>query len=241
MKTIFVTLPIGLSVRNILFTGVLERLTASGRVRVVAFTPIPDMAERYHGLNDKLVFEQLPAVPRYASSRIINRMLSLRFQQINSDPTLTSHKVKRRALRTTNLRQYLLDTILSQPLPKSKILQRLLTAFHNRSAYVPNTIQSLFDRYKPSLVFATNPHGMREYYFLKYAKLNGIPTVGMIHSWDALSTKGCLVMPIDSYLVWNQVMKNELITLHGVLDGQITITGIPQFDVYAEPTPDARR
>jgi CDP-glycerol glycerophosphotransferase (TagB/SpsB family) len=63
----------------------------------------------------------------------------------------------------------------------------------------------------------------------------------MIHSWDALSTKGCLVMPIDSYLVWNQVMKNELITLHGVLDGQITITGIPQFDVYAEPTPDARR
>ncbi|NQW22633.1 MAG: CDP-glycerol glycerophosphotransferase family protein [SAR202 cluster bacterium] len=241
MKTIFVTLPVGLSVRNILFTGVLEKLTASGHVRVVAFTPIPDMAERYQGLNDNLVFEPLPAVPRYTPSRIINRMLSLRFQQINSDPALTSNKVKRKSLRATNPKQYLLDTVLSQPLPKSKILQRLLTAFHNRSANIPLTYQSLFDRYKPSLVFATNPHGMREYYFLKYAKLNGITTVGMIHSWDALTTEGCLVAPLDSYFVWNQVMKSELISIYGAHAAQIRLTGIPQFDVYAEPIPDERR
>ena len=241
MKTIFVTLPVGLSIRNILFTGVLERLTASGHVRVVVLTPILDMGERYQGLNDNLVFEHLPAVPRYASSRIINRMLSLRFQQINNDPDLTSNKAKRRALRTTNLRQYLLDTVLSQPLPKSKIIQRLLTALQNRSVNIPHTFQSLFDRYKPSLVFATNPHVMSEYYFLKYANLNGISAVGMIHSWDAITTEGCLVAPSDFYFVWNKVMKRELSSIHGVHEGQIMVTGIPQFDLYAEPIPDARR
>jgi hypothetical protein len=241
MKTIFVTLPAGLSVRNILFTGVLDSLLASGRARVVVFTPIPDMAERYQGLNDNLIFEALPEIPRYTSSKIINRMRTLRFQQINSDPALTSTRVKRRILRTTNPRQYLLDTLLSQPLPKSKFLQRLLTAFQNRNTNVPHSFQSLFDRYKPYLVFATNPHGMHEYYFLKYAKLSGITTVGMIHSWDALTTKGCIVAPSDSYFVWNQVMKGELISLHGVHEGQIRVTGIPQFDDYAKPIPDTLR
>ena len=241
MKTIFVTLPIGLSVRNILFTGVLDRLTANGRIRVVAFTPIPDMAEKYQSQNGNLIFEALPAVPRYTPNRVISRMLSLRFQQINSDPVLTSTKVKRRALRAASPRQYLLDTVLSQPLPKSKILQRLLTALRDRTVSVPDNVQSLFERYKPSLVFATNPHGMREYYFLKYAKSNGINTVGMIHSWDALTTEGCLVVPSDSYFVWNQVMKSELISLHGAHEEQIRVTGIPQFDVYAEPIQPTRR
>jgi hypothetical protein len=241
IKTIFVTLPIGLSVRNILFTGVLDRLTAGSDVRVVVFTPVPDLAERYPHTSDYLIFEPLPARDRYMLTGLLNLMLNLRFYSLNDDPALTSIKAKRRWLREISPRRHLFETILSQPLPKNKTLYRWLSALHNRRMGVSKTIPTLFDRYRPSLVFATNPTAMFEFDFLKYARSMGITTVGMIHSWDVLTTEGRIVVPLDHYLVWNQVIKGELIKIHGVSDEQITITGIPQFDVYAEPISLNRR
>ena len=82
---------------------------------------------------------------------------------------------------------------------------------------------------------------MQEYYFLKYARLTGSATAGMIHSWDTLTTEGRIVAPLDYCFVWNRVMERELIDLHHFPEEQIRVTGIPQFDVYAEPMPGSRR
>lgn len=235
------TLPIGLSVRNFLFTGVLEKLIASGGVRVVAFTAIPEIAEKYRSADDHLIFEPLPRFRRHTTTGAINRMLNLRFQHIHSDPLLTSTKQNRRIVRANRPRQYLLDILMSYPLPKSKTLFKWLNVVHNRPARVPSAVRSLFDRYQPSLLFATNPIAMEEYQFLKYAKLTGTTTVGMIHSWDTLTNGGRMVVPLDYHLVWNSVMKSGLTSLHRIPEEQIRVAGIPQFDLYAEPFPNSRR
>ena len=234
MKTVFVTLPIGLTVRNILFTGVLDRLVSRGDVRVVAFTPVPDLAERYSGTNDNLIFEPLPTRNRYRLTGLLNHVLNLRFKRIIDDPSLTSLRLKRRWLRTVRPKKWLFESMIAQPFPKSKILYRLLSALHSARLGVATEIPDIFKQYKPSMMFATNPTAMLEHDFLKYAKKVGIPTVGMIHSWDDLTTEGRIVVPLDRYFVWNQVMKEELIKLHGASENQISVTGIPQFDPYAD-------
>lgn len=240
MKTVFVTLPIGLSVRNILFTGVLDKLISLGDVRVVVFTAVPDLVEHYPYAGDCLVFESLPPL-RVNLNRILNRMLNIRFFSIHDDQNLTSHKQKRRAWRITNPGQYLCETILSQPFPRSKTLFQALSAFHCWRSSISESVRSLFANYQPSAVFATNPSGMNEFEFLRYASVRNIKTIGMIHSWDVLTTEGRIVSPLDYHFVWNQVMKTELVKLHGVSEGKIRVTGIPQFDIYAEPETQPQR
>jgi len=234
MKTIFVTLPIGLTVRNLLFTGVLNKVISQGDVRVVAFTPVLDLADRYSETEDHLIFEPLPPRNRYRLTGLLNHILNFRFKRLIDDPSLTSLRLKRRWLREVRPKQWLFESILAQPFPKSRLIYRILSAVHDRRLGVSKEIPELFDQYKPSMMFATNPTVMFEHDFLKFAKRTGVPTVGMIHSWDDLTTEGRIVVPVDRYFVWNELMKGELIKLHGASEEQISVTGIPQFDPYAD-------
>ena len=104
VKTVFVTLPIGLSVRNILYTGVLDRLTARDDVRVVAFTNVPDIEASYGSTNPRLIFEPLPEQSRYTLPRLLNRMLAVRFYRINENRSLrlrTSSRIGNQKLTTS--------------------------------------------------------------------------------------------------------------------------------------------
>ena len=235
MKTIFVTLPIGLSVRNILFTGVLEKVLSRRDVRLVAFTAIPNLGDRYPRPDDQLIFELLPERRRRTLTGLLNYSLNLRFNQLNDDPALTSIREKRRWLRLIRPKNIWFETILGKRLPKSKIIYRWLSALHDQRVASATTVRMLFERYRPSIMFATHPTAMNEFDFLKHARERGVATIGMIHSWDVLTTEGRIVVPLDHYFVWNQVMKTELIKIHGIAEEQIRMTGIPQFDVYAEP------
>jgi len=48
-------------------------------------------------------------------------------------------------------------------------------------------------------------------------------------------------VPLDYHLVWNSVMKSGLISLHRIPEEQTRVTGIPQYDLYAEPIPNSMR
>ncbi len=67
------------------------------------------------------------------------------------------------------------------------------------------------------------------------AKKLGIPTLGVIGSWDKLTTKGPLPPHIDRYIVGSQKMSEELQQYHDIPLDKISITGWPQMDVYESP------
>ena len=237
MRTVFVTLPPGLLVRNILFTGVLNKLAARGDIRVVVFTNVPDIAERYPHPGDDLVFEPFPQQARYTLKNVLNRMLSVRFYKMNENRSLKS---KRRTLRRAKPWIYLLETLLSQPFPRSRMLYRRLSALAAGGS-VSDRVRSLFAYYRPSLMFATHPTRMFEYDFLSHARKTGVTSVGMIMSWDVPTTKGHISAPADHYLVWNRIMKADLMRLFDLSDDQVSVTGIPQFDIYSEPIDPSQR
>jgi hypothetical protein len=54
-----------------------------------------------------------------------------------------------------------------------------------------------------------------------------------VFSWDNLASKGRMVSNFDFYLVWSDLMKNELLEFYqGVNSPQIRIVGTPQFEPY---------
>ncbi len=78
--------------------------------------------------------------------------------------------------------------------------------------------------------------------YVKAAQKLGIKTVAAIRSWDNLATKGTFHLLPDLVLVWNQIMKNEALSLHdNVPEEIIRITGAPVFDYLFEMKPWTRQ
>jgi CDP-glycerol glycerophosphotransferase (TagB/SpsB family) len=238
MKTVFVLIPSGYLVRNVLSTGILDKLASRSDIRVIALTQSPDEVMSHRQNNPRLVFEEFPMRSRYNLSNLVNRILRVRFDKINENKALNTLAKK---TRVRDPASFFLDTLISQPFPRSRRIYNWIRTIGERGDGVLDEIQSLFDLYSPSLVLATNPTRMVEYPFLKYAKQTGITTVGMIKSWDVMLTKGYIPILTDYYLVWTPIMKKDLMKFHDVADEFIGVTGVPQFDIYSESIPISRR
>jgi hypothetical protein len=65
------------------------------------------------------------------------------------------------------------------------------------------------------------------------AKKTGIKTCSFIFSWDNLPSKGRMAAPFDSFMVWSQLMKDELHFFYPkTKKQQVAVVGTPQFEPY---------
>jgi hypothetical protein len=66
--------------------------------------------------------------------------------------------------------------------------------------------------------------------YARSAAATGVPTAICIPSWDNLSSKQLLRVVPDLVTVWNDVQKDEAITLHSVPEDRVIATGAQCFD-----------
>ena len=60
-----------------------------------------------------------------------------------------------------------------------------------------------------------------------------LKTTAFIFSWDNLASKGRMAANFDGYLVWSDLMKQELLTFYtSIKPEQVIIVGTPQFEPY---------
>ena len=60
-----------------------------------------------------------------------------------------------------------------------------------------------------------------------------IPTTSFIFSWDNLASKGRMAATFDSYFVWSDLMKDELLHYYpDTKEPDIEVVGTPQFEPY---------
>ena len=92
-------------------------------------------------------------------------------------------------------------------------------------------IGQLFDTHGPDLFVATNVFEP-DVHYIREARRRGIATVGIVKSWDNLSSKTKIAVEPDRLLVWSPEMRDEAVHLHFIPEERISIVGTPQFDVY---------
>lgn len=86
---------------------------------------------------------------------------------------------------------------------------------------------------KPSNVFFTHQRPPFLAPFLYAAIQSKIPTSTFIFSWDNLASKGRMLGAFDHFLVWSQLMKDELLYFYpNVKNENVEIVGTPQFEPY---------
>lgn len=85
-------------------------------------------------------------------------------------------------------------------------------------------------------VLLTAPETRLQGSIARCARKLGLASVAMIHSFDNLTTKGRHPILFDYYLVWNEVMKEELLRAYPEIDpNKVRITGTPHFHFYHSP------
>jgi len=94
-------------------------------------------------------------------------------------------------------------------------------------------METLFDRYQPVLVIAANPGLVfSEVPLLRTAKRRGVRSMALDPSWDNFTNKLIPVRQVDRLVVWNEIMKEQAVGLHGYDPSAISVAGAPQFDPH---------
>lgn len=93
--------------------------------------------------------------------------------------------------------------------------------------------KSIFEKEKFDILFFTHQRPPFIAPLVYQAEQLKIKTVSFIFSWDNLASKGRMAANFDYYLVWSDLMKEELLHFYKNVQSQnIAVVGTPQFEPY---------
>lgn len=119
-----------------------------------------------------------------------------------------------------------------------RLYRRLFRALY--SVLPDSSFETMFNEFKPDLVFAANLISSEDARLIKYARKRGVQSIGMPKGWDNLTLKTFLPQVPDTLLVQTHLMKADAIALD-VPPSKVEVVGFPKFDIYAHATPSSSR
>ena len=227
-KKIMLLLPTGMTIRNFLNTDIVKNILENSSHEIICCINNPDRYRPYFK-HERIQYISFYEKKTFSFSNLLMMILRRRFYAINENKTLII--LKKNPFTKNNFKAKVLS-FLSYPFPKSKRIFNSLKFLQNYIYFSPIEIKTQFELYNPDLIFSTHLVARHEYAYLMEAKKRNIPTVGMVKSFDNLTGKGFLPYKTDYAIVWNDILKDELINIYEFDEKNISVTGIPQFDIY---------
>lgn len=231
MKTIFISVTRATLVRNILRTGVLDKLLDYG-ARVVIIVPgkVHDYFRKEFN-RENVIIEQAP-------DKIFSKFRKL-FIIISNGLSYT--ETEKRKLKyggidkepTNKIVFYSLHILFS--VTSRIVLFKRIFRWAEQNIFIEKDYDYLFDKYKPDLLFCTSLYSKLDSILIKTAKRLGVISLSMPKSWD---TVGRLFFraPSDKILLYNDFMKKWVVKTQLISEDDTYVTGIPQFDIYKNKT-----
>lgn len=232
MKVILINIFDSNMTRNILRTQVLSSLKKNLDVKIVVLVPrVKIESYRKEFENSRVKLEPLPQV----------KMSSLE----NFSLFICHHSIHTHAARQLieggwsaqegrlPFKKYVMARFFNffgQHVWYRKLVRLILPFFFKAEVF-----NEIISQYKPDLIFSPTIYSENDIRLLKLAKRKKIKTVGMIKSWDNLSSKDFLLIPPDKLIVHNELIKDEAIAVGEYSKENIFVSGIPQYDIYTDP------
>jgi hypothetical protein len=232
-RNVFVSVPHGTSAGNMLRSGaLLDRLLESDpALRVVLLSPMakdPQFVREFERPR-VTVIDQPPHTPAGLEARLLAIVQASYLSQGQTE----SVRIRLQEARANGIIRWLglkgaIGRVLVQPFT------------HTGSRYFLSDklvshpeVEALFDTYQPVLVVAANPGLVfSEVPLLRTARRRGVRTMAIDPSWDNFTNKLIPVRQVDRLVVWNEIMKQQAIALHGYAADAIRVAGAPQFDPH---------
>jgi len=234
--TVLICLSHGFHVRNIVYSKLFESLTKRFRV-VLVLPPGVQVPEADRPLLRGAEIESVQIVPH----RFENAFLFLRKNVFaGRERTQTFNlitEIERARHPSLYAVAHRLNAVFGRMPAIGLLWQRVESFFvHGRE------FDGLLQRLAPTVLLTVN-HGTEafEVRLLRAARRHSVPSLAIIPSWDNLSSKGVIGADPDHLVVWNQIMRNEAMSLYGFASSRIHVCGGLQFDLYAAGPTAAER
>ena len=243
--SIAILMPMVWGIRNVVHSGVLERLATTGlQVHLLmrdfdpALLRVPAYADFSLAASCQSLL--LPPIKRRIKGRSFLRdVVHSAFSRRNK---IGSYALYRRWFERdyTPARRFRAQAVeflgtLAQPDPAFFKLCTFYDSLYSLE-FDLEPARAQLGRLAPDLIWSTvNIEVSFERAYVLAAQELGIPVVNTVLSFDNLTSKAAHLV-YDHYLVWNQGMKKQLLQFYPqVSDNQVTITGTPQFDFHCQP------
>lgn len=238
---VFMGVPMAINVRDILRTDAFAVIRASG-AEIHLFTPASDVAEFRSEFGGGTVTIHPLRAP---ASRLFDLV----------DGVVQRLYVAVLSLRCDTARIMVADTLARSM--AARLVRGALAAMGRQGQdgllwwlrlltrwTAPDLYAEEFARHAPDLVVGTRAltmsgpraHSSARYldrHLLLSAARRGVPTMVLVSSWDNLTTSGFFAVDVDRITVWNEIMKEQAVAIHGLAPERVSVTGAPQHDLYA--------
>lgn len=236
LKTIFIVVDSGMSIRNILRTDVYKVLRACKNLRVVIFSPLMDDDFREEVGGENVFLEPLQ---KWKAGPIVKSLRSFRKDVWSEKHDVVRFREKRASRKGRIGRAVVYNLFLRDKGP-DRVERALEKIEHWEAKFTPLLAKEYFQKYKPDLVFYTTIYS-KDLSVEIAAKQHGVKSCAFIVSWDNPTTKGPFPVRPDRAIIWNNVMRDELLRYHDFPPEHLFVSGPPQFDIYTDPAPYATR
>ncbi|HQP86713.1 MAG TPA: hypothetical protein PLL76_10680 [Thermoanaerobaculia bacterium] len=96
----------------------------------------------------------------------------------------------------------------------------------------PDGVRGLFEKYPPNLVVSTQPLEVWESDLVSYARKHGVPSLGIIKSWDNVLRRP--QARADKIAVWGRANHREALEIERYREDEVKEVGACAFDRYFE-------
>lgn len=234
MKTIFVTSFHQFISRNILRTPILDGLLAIPDARIVIVAP----ADKGEYFKQEFARENV-IIECVSTSRAANGFWSFAMKRLAREMGGSRYKEVARGFPMNAFRDFALGTFCYYPARLAGAFRaaRAAMRFLNARLVRSRVMATLFDRYAPDLVFATDVQNESDALLMTEARRRGVPIVSMVRSWDNVEMYGILRVIPEALLVWGEFVKQEILRQNAIDPGRVLPVGVPHYDRYlAGPT-----
>lgn len=228
MQTVFLFIPNYVYTSDLLKTRYINKLAE--RFRVVVFLPFGALAAGsylqlanvtyrewalefpafWERMNE---FGRIPLIRKFDYEPVIQR-------HYRSNPFWKSRKA--RAIR-----------LLGRLLPAVFLTPDFFTWIERRFLPRSARFNDLVREERPVVLLTPTPGFSHfEAEAMHLARQNRLPTIAVDFSWDKLHSGGKQLRKSDFLIVWNQIIANEAVSVHGFSPERIFISGIIRFDNY---------
>lgn len=223
----------GFAARMIMQTNLLGILAKRGKgVGIISPDAGDPNLKRLAVENNIKLFQFDPKLSSVASLYIRSRMYL--FENIKGNPALFEkyHRSKINSsgsvIHRVHLKTLKIIHDIKEQIPFLKKLFVKADHFFLQS----QEAEILLAKIGPRNLISTYPVNFNEGRLLHAANKMGIHTTIHLLSWDNITCKGRFPALANDYLVWGEVMKEELCEFYEIDNHKIKIVGVPHFDVH---------
>lgn len=229
-------LPRGEAIKNFVYSGALERLSALAEV--MPLTVVPNEAI-YGGIREAFPLTRpLEEIRERAPVGYLRALLDVAHGRWLWSAAARERWRRRdfEAREGSSTGKRALSKALALPFANRAGLRALSAAerYASRALRTTDSYLAMYRELRPSLVFnCSHVHSANAVQAVQAAQWLGIPTATFVFSWDNLTSQGRILLPYDHYFVWTDDIKEQFLSMYDrVRPEQVHVTGTPQFDFH---------